>query len=136
MVRPDSYCHTWSYYKGEPHPSKSREVVRKTLEKVKREAIDSGNVFPIQQFFLRVSNMLWRHVSTNADEAQGAQIQSDLNFIAMVWQSEFSEWWEEFAGDTSHLDPITNPPPREGIEPPRLYLVDNPKPFANVEEVF
>lgn len=124
MPRVDSYCHTYGYYKNEPVPSKSREQVRKTFERAKANAVEVGDVFPVQQLWLRLTGALWRHIDAkDSDEAIGAQMQADLNFAAMVWQAEFSEWWEEFAGDESHLHPQTNPPPR--VEVPILKVLVN-----------
>lgn len=124
MPRVDSYCHTWAFYKDEPPPSKSREVIRKTIAQAKQNAIDAGNVYPVQQLFMRMSGALYRYIDAkDSDPKVGAQMQADCNLAAMVWQSEFSEWWQEFAGDESHLHPQTNPPPR--VEVPVLKVLVN-----------
>ena len=123
-MRPDSYCHTYGFYKNEPAPSKSREVVRETLERAKQNAIDAGDVFPVQQLFLQLTSALYRIInSKDGDQVAGAQMQADLNLVAMVWQAEFTEWWEEFAGDVSHINPVTNPPER--VAAPNLKVIVN-----------
>lgn len=73
----------------------SDEVIRARLDKLKMEAIHSGRIAPIIDFFDSLNVMVWNAFRVNfARSGETAEI--NRNRVLEIWEEEYSKWYQEW----------------------------------------